>query len=317
LILTPAFLIGNIPLVSYVKTLAQGFFTLVFKYGFKANFKLTESKQDIKTLINENTDKIDLIVCNHTSTLDFLILMSYLQEFQIDSYNFVLKNQITYVPGFGFIMYTNPDVKLNRNWEQDKDTLAKQLDGIKTNGKKQVIIIFPEGTRLNEKKLKEGQEFSVKNNLPVYENLMVPKSKGLWFITNHLSKTNRLGRIWDTTIILPKFIGKDIGLKDILGKTLGDINMIWREVTLPENYEDNETFKTWLLNIWITKDSFIKNYNQIFYHQLESNLSLKHSTKLLLVIFLLSALGIGFNKYGRYYLSISFILSYVFIFFKL
>ena len=63
---------------------------------------------------------------------------------------------------------------------------------------------------LIEQKLKEGNEFSKKNNLPIYENLMVPKSKGLWFIIKHLKKLNKLGRIWDATIILSKFIKKSI-----------------------------------------------------------------------------------------------------------
>lgn len=317
LLITPGLLIGYTPILSYVKTLAQSFFTMVLDKGFKTNFKLGETKQDIKTLINSDTDKIDIIVCNHTSSLDFLLIMSYLQEFEIDSYNFVFKNEITYTPGFGFIMYANPDIKLNRNWEQDKATLGKQLDKIKTNGKKQVILIFPEGTRLTEKKLSEGQDFSKKNNLPVFENLMVPKSKGLWYIVNHLSDSGKLGKIWDVTLILPNFIKKSINTSDIFGKPIGDVNTVWREVILDKNFKNPEDFKSWLLNVWVTKDSFITHNDKIIFNQVYPNNKVKTSTKLLTIILLIGIILLLFNKFSRYYLLGSFILSYILIVFKL
>ena len=317
LLITPALLVGYTPIISYVKTIAQSFFTMILDKGFKTNFKLAETKQNIKELINANTDKIDIIICNHTSTLDFLLIMGYLQEFEIDSYNFVFKNEITYAPGFGFVMYASPDIKLNRNWEQDKETLGKQLDKLKLNGKKQVILIFPEGTRLTEKKLNEGREFSKLNNLPVFENLMVPKSKGLWFIVNHLSDSGKLGKIWDATLIFPNFIKKSIKTNDIFGKPIGDINTIWREVVLDENFKNQEEFKKWLIQLWITKDSLIKHNNNIIYKQVYPNNKTKTSAKLLTVILLLVIIWSLFNKYSRYYLLVSFILSYILIIFKL
>lgn len=317
LLITPSLLIGYTPITSYIKTLCQSFFTLVLINGFKTKFKLAESKQDIKKMINENKDKIDIIICNHTSTFDFLIIMSYLLEFDIDSINFVLKNEISYVPGFGFVIYANTDIKLNRNWEQDKETLGNQLNKLKPNGKKQVILIFPEGTRLTEKKLKEGQDFSLKNNLPVYENLMVPKAKGLWFIINNLKESEKLGRIWDTTLIFPNFLQKTINSADLFGKSMGDINMIWREVELTNDYKNIDKFKKWLMDIWVTKDSFMKHYNKIIYNQINPETNIKTGKKISFILTILVSLGLLFNKYGRYYLFGSFILSYLLIIFKL
>ncbi len=317
LLITPGLLIGSTPIINYVKTLAQSFTSLMLSKGFKTNYKLCETQQNIKQLINENPDKIDVIVCNHTSILDFLLVMSYLEEFEIDSYNFVFKNEILYTPGFGFIMYSCPDIKLNRNWEQDKETLGKQLDKIKSNGKKQVIIIFPEGTRLTETKLKEGQDFSKLNNLPVFDNLMVPKSKGLWFILNHLSETGNLGRIWDVTFILPNYIQKSIKTTDIFTKPIGDVNTIWREVSLNSNFSNPDDFKKWLMNLWVTKDSFIKHHNKLVFNQVYPQEKTKTSNKLLIIILLIGILGCFFNKYTRYYLLGSFLLSYILIIFKL
>jgi 1-acyl-sn-glycerol-3-phosphate acyltransferase len=316
MLLTPALLIGCTPIVNYAKQIINSFITTLITKGFKANLKLAETKQDIKKLINENTDKVDIIVCNHISTFD-LIIAGYLKEFEIDSCNVIFKNEIVYTPGFGYILYANTDIKLKRNWEQDKEALGKQLDNIKPNGKKQVIIIFPEGTRLTEQKLKEGQEFSKLNNLPVYENLMVPKSKGLWFIVNKLSETNKLGRIWDVTFVFPKFLKKSISYSDVFGKSMGDVNAIWREVVLEKDYKDSDAFKKWLINLWVTKDSLIKYHEKIIFNEIYPESKIKTSEKLIAIITLLVFVGLLFNKYGRYYLLGSFILSYILILFKL
>ena len=317
MLITPALLIGYTPIITYVKTLAQSFVTQVMISGFKTNFKLAKSDQDIIKLMNENTELIDIIICNHTSTIDFLVIMSYLQHFNIDSYNFVLKNQIIYTPGFGLIMYASPDIKLNRNWDQDKDTMGKQLDKIKLNGSKQVILIFPEGTRLSETKLKEGQDFSIKKNLPVFSNLLVPKSKGLWFIVKHLKDSNKLGRIWDVTLTIPKFIGKTAYSSKIFGKPLGDIYTVWREVTICTDYKDMDKFKKWLIDLWLTKDSFINNYKNLIYEDIQPNNNIKIGANISIIIILIASFWLIINNYGRYYLLFSFLLTYGLIFFKL
>jgi 1-acyl-sn-glycerol-3-phosphate acyltransferase len=76
---------------------------------------MAKTDKNINYLINQNPELIDIVICNHVSTIDFLIVMAYLQKFNISGYNFVLKNEIIYTPGFGFIMYASQDIKLNRN----------------------------------------------------------------------------------------------------------------------------------------------------------------------------------------------------------
>lgn len=309
ILITPGILFGHTSIISYAKTLTQSFATM----GLINNFKLGQTMQNIKKLINENTNKIDIIVCNHISIFDFYLLACYLKEFEIDSYNIVLKNELVYFPGLGYMIFANSNIRLYRNWDQDIKKLEKQLNTIKLNGKKQVILIFPEGTRISDQKIKEGQKFSKLNNLPVYENLLVPKSKGLWFIINKLSNTNKLGRIWDVTLILPK----KLDYSNKLGKSIDDVNAIWREVVLDKNYKDLNIFKSWLINLWVTKDSLIKNHKKIIYNQIYPKLNVKLSEKINIVIILLGFFGLLMNKYGRYYLLCSFILSYILIFYNI
>ena len=296
--------------------LSQSLTTIALKDGFKADFHLVSSPNNFKELANQNPELIDILVCNHLSTFDFLIIKSYLQYIGIDSFNYFIKNTINYVPGIGLVMYSSTAIKLFRNWEKDKDNLVNQINKIETgpNSNKQFIIIFPEGTRLTSKKLEEGQNFSKSNNLPIYDNLLVPKSKGLWFLVNHLNKSNKLGRIWDLTLAIPKFMKKSAYINDVFGKPIGPVYGMMKELRIDFDAQDSELFKSWLLKNWKIKDDFLKNYNKYIYKKLEFDDPKYRHIAIIALVCLIFSLLLGV-KYGRYYLIMSLIISYIFIIF--
>ena len=203
---------------------------------------------------------------------------------------------------------------MSRNWEKDKHSLANQIDKFETNpnSNKQFIIIFPEGTRSTPKKLEEGQNFSRLNNLPVFDNLLVPKSKGLHFLVNHLNKTNKLGRIWDLTLAIPKFMKQSAYINDVFGKPIGPVYGTIKELKLDFDIQDSELFKSWLLKKWEIKDEFLKNYKKYVYKKLEFNDPKYRHIALIVLICLIFSLLLGV-KYGRCYLIMSIVLSYILI----
>jgi 1-acyl-sn-glycerol-3-phosphate acyltransferase len=320
LFVTPGLLLSNNfiteQILAQAKTLSQTFSTMMLLDGFNIDFFMAKTDKNIEQQINQNPELVDIIVCNHVSTIDFLIVMAYLQKFKIGSFNFVLKNEIIYTPGFGLIMFASPDIKLNRNWETDKQTFGKQLDNIKTSsGNKQVILIFPEGTRINNTKLIEAQQYSINNNLPIFSNLLVPKTKGLWFLINHLAQTSKLGKIWDLTLAIPKFLGTSAYLTDIIGKPIGPVYGIFRELELPTDYNDPDQFKHWFLKTWEVKDEFLQNYKKLIYQKITwDEFKIKNMVGIT-IITLITWLLIT-NKYSRYYVLVSLLLSYLLIFIK-
>jgi 1-acyl-sn-glycerol-3-phosphate acyltransferase len=309
LLIFPGKVFNNNFLTSLPKSLLQSYLCLIFKYLFDLQFHIAT---DIDTeKLNENTDKIDIILANHVSTIDFMLITSYLNCFNIDGFNFVLRDGLLYYPGFGFLLYGNSDIKVKRKWEEDKNTITTQIDKIRLDsGKKQFIIIFCEGTRITEEKLVEGQQFSVQNDFPVYNNLLVPKSKGLQTIISYLNNSNKLGRVWDLSIIMPKFLGKACYINDIFDGKIGDVYTIFRELDLkPLN---NIDFKPWLLNVWKDKDDIISNYKSYEYKKLEMNLKIMHFVYILLTA--ITSYHMLKNKYTRYYLYIVILISYIIIF---
>ncbi len=323
LISVPSMLLGDTGMMGftrYVKVLSQSYNTLLMLWGFKAELYLNttnpSSEIEIKNKMKENPHLIDIIYCNHISTIDFLLLMSYLQYFEIDGFNFVLKKGITYYPGFGVIMYTNPDIKLDRNWETDQKNIVKQIQNIKMTDKKQVLLIFPEGTRFTAEKMIEAQQFAFDNGYTPYQYTMFPKTKGTWLLINSLHNAKKLGRVWDATLIIPKFIRKSAYLSDIMGKALGPVYADFKEIVLPNNFQDMMEFKNWFLDNWKEKDNMIKNYNNNKYKHLE--FKDKHYNH---IAYIMMICTFGFimlsTDFSLYLFLFSVILAYVFIIFKL
>ena len=317
LLITPGFLLSNNTMITFIKKLSQTLTTTILTTAFKTDFYMNQPYEEIKEKMNENLDKIDIIVCNHMSTVDWLLIMTYLQKFNISGINLVLRKGIVYWPGFGLTMYANTDIKVDRHWETDQKNLGKQLNEIKTGNEKQVIIIFPEGTRFTPEKLEEAHKYANENNIPIYNNVLIPKTKGTWFIVNHLAKTNRLGRIWDITLVSPKFINKTAYLEDIFGKELGPLYADFRELQLIDNFPDLEIFRKWFLENWKIKDEFFQKYKDL--QQFEKLTFRDNKYNHLAIITTICTIFTIFltNKWTRYYLLGSLLLAYILIIFKL
>ncbi len=170
-----------------------------------------------------------------------------------------------------------------------------------------IIIIFPEGTRFDKPKLIAAQKFSLDSNIPIYNNLLVPKVKGLWVIYDYLKINNKFGTMYDITIISQKYLGKKAYFKKILKKPIDNVFIINRKLTINENNYDK--FKLWLFNEWKNKDDLIKKYKNINFQKMDFN-KYKNSN-ILKIFFIILFIYLLTFKYVRYYLLIILIISYI------
>lgn len=272
------------------------------KYGFQSETYYTNK---VETLPN----KINIVINNHTGTIDTFILLAFL-KYCNDSESHskwiaLAKKELIYFPGLGLSFNFGNHIKVTRNWDEDKNNIIKQLDEIKEG----TIIIFPEGTRFDEKKFAEAQKFSKENGYPIYDNLLVPKVKGLWTIYKHLKESNKLGNVYDLSIVIPKYLGKKALTKELIFNPMGNIFLIIRKLVFPD-FQEISDFKVWFFNEWKKKDDLIKMHNKIFYQKMNlKDNRLMFGTNLLL--FGLITYGLFTQKYLRYYFIGSMGLAYV------
>ena len=78
------------------------------------------------TIEKTDENKIDVLISNHTSSLDYIILAYILHKFQIFNNYFIYKKEINNI-SFQADCYKD-DIQIDRNWDKDKDAIIQQLD---------------------------------------------------------------------------------------------------------------------------------------------------------------------------------------------
>lgn len=307
IIILPGQLLGfSCKSTQLIKSIGKNIVSYVYSKGYNSKIKISGK------IKHPSKNKINVIIGNHISSLDWGIVLAILDKYELNEWYYVIKRGQINVPSFGMLFGCDNDIKVNKNWLKDQSQFEKQLDKIKTGN----VIIFPAGTRFTIKKYKKAVEFSKKNNIPVYNNLLVPRTKGLWKIISYLNKKDKLDGIYDFTFVLPKYLKKQLFLKDILeSEDLGDTLAIIRRLELPEKkyLDDMVVFKEWLFNQWKNKDRVIENRNKYKYIEYKPRVKISN---IIIIIFCIVLTVILIMKFGWKYLAINYLLSYLVIYLR-
>lgn len=202
-----------------------------------------------------NKNKVDVMIVNHISTVDFIVILDYLYDHGFSNYHFVLKKEIVCVPGIGQLMYFGENVIVQRNWRLDTKTIWNDLDSIPNGG---LLILFPEGTRMSEEKLQASKKYCFDNGIPMYNHLLVPKTKGAWFILNYLKSQCRLGSLYDMTLHANNFQQKKNMFFSNILQGIGRVGFHIRKLDTSNLPVEHIPFQEWFRKIWKEKDQLFE-----------------------------------------------------------
>lgn len=202
-----------------------------------------------------------LVVCNHQTWADILLLQSYLLD-DIPPLKFFTKSQLIWLPFIGLAMYALgfPYVKrvdreaVKKNPElrnADKDNVLKVCKGFKNHPTS--ILNFLEGTRrTHEKHQHQGSH---------YQHLLKPKAGGIAYIFEGMG--SNLDGVVDVTLIYPD--GAPTFWDFLQGKCRRVIfDARYRELPeLSTSSADDRQLKAevarWVGDIWSEKDQLIED----------------------------------------------------------
>ena len=254
------------------------------------------------------SDKVDILISNHITTIDFVVYLSVLRQFDNRDVYFVLKRDLIFIPGGGFTLCVGPDIKLNRKLEDDQESIINSVKKMKSG----IIIIMPEGTRFTPEKQELAKKYSIDNNLPVFKNTLFPKMKGIYLISKILNENNKLGKIIDFSTIIENFHLKTARMKDLLTKPLGKTFSVIRTYNIPIKYLDNyEKFKKWFLKLWQKKDNILDNIcNAPNYDYMILKPELKSKDYMIIVVMITLFIYLIMHSNGLF-LPFSFLVSYI------
>ncbi len=224
----------------------------------------------------EGLDQVDyegwyLVVCNHQSWVDILVLQKLLTG-KAPFLKFFLKQELIWVPVLGVAWWALDFPFMKR---YSKEYLAKhpEMKGkdIETTRKacekfKHIpvsIMNFLEGTRFTPEKHERQQS--------PYHYLLKPKSGGIAFVLSAMS--GQLSTMIDVTIVYDR--DGPVGLWDLMSGRLSRIIVRIKKREIPEEYAQGDyegdpefraRFQSWVNSIWAEKDRLIgelKCQNQI------------------------------------------------------
>lgn len=141
---------------------------------------------------------------------------------------------------------------VNRKLKEDTNTLNKISYKWRRENKPLQIILFPEGTNFNRRKLsKENSEFLKKNSIRECKNLLFPYS-GIFNLL--ISKFEEIKNIYDLTIIYKLKDKRLIGEYEILFN-LSNPNL---EIIINlDRYKNKNIDELWLYKLWEKKDALL------------------------------------------------------------
>ncbi|TKY87527.1 hypothetical protein EX895_003541 [Sporisorium graminicola] len=155
---------------------------------------------------------------NHQVYTDWLYLwcLAYYADLA-DSILIILKKSLKWVPFIGWGMQFYRFIFLARNWASDQAQLTKQLGEVASQNhtpapgetpstntaKKLLLLIFPEGTLVSSQTRPISAKFAEKTGIKDLENVLLPRSTGLFFCLRTLAK--EMDDLWlvDFTIGYP------------------------------------------------------------------------------------------------------------------
>ena len=147
---------------------------------------------------------------------------------------------------------------LKRRWEQDESYLNTVLSYFVDSSACLQLLLFPEGTNLEEGSKIKSDSFAEKNNLPCYDYVLHPRVRGFTYCIEKL-RQGRLDAIHDVTIgYSQNYCFQEMDL--LKGNVPDEIHFHLRRYSDKELPRDTKGLETWCCERWKEKEERLKNF---------------------------------------------------------
>lgn len=239
--------------------------SMVALWSYSAEYYIQELGDDVWDLIDKRT----LVLFNHQSTADVPLIMHAFNSRQNISDNIMwIMDHVFKFTNFGIISWAHGDFfikggKVHR--EASLSTLGSHLTEFYLPRGRRWLVLFPEGGFLKNRK-PTSQRFARKNNLPILENVALPRVGALKVILDnvaalhHQDEDDKIKFVLDVTIAYPG--GRPLDLQTIFGGWRPTCNTIfhYRRWNIEEIPRSEEALTTWLYDRYQEKENILQDY---------------------------------------------------------
>lgn len=231
--------------------ISKPFFKNVCKYN-NCNITFPQSN---------NNNKIDVFIMNHISFLDMLV-----------AYYSTRNKKSAFVAGHALKKISGLEIYDKTVFEIEKgltkeDVCTKFINFINNYEDLELIGLSPEGNILTRENYEKSVNYCIKNNIPVFKNVLYPRFVAFHGIISALQKTNKLGKIYITTAYFPEEseMPTDHDTDSLFGKFSLLSLLVFRKIpniswsTVETEIKDDEDIDEWLVNQFRKIDETLEN----------------------------------------------------------
>ncbi|XP_076466406.1 1-acyl-sn-glycerol-3-phosphate acyltransferase delta-like [Babylonia areolata] len=205
-----------------------------------------------------------LVMMNHKYDIDWLMAWILSERFgMLGGTKIFGKEMLRYVPLIGWAWYFTESIFLKRQWDHDRRIIAHDVARIVDypEGYWITVLLFPEGTRFTEEKLKASQEVCRAKGYPMTKHTLLPRTKG--FVLSMHGMKGKVPALYNATVGFPSTGPKPTLMNIINGVPLLAHFHVVRVPLEEVPIETDEACGVWLRDVFRQKDQlyddFLKN----------------------------------------------------------
>lgn len=164
---------------------------------------------------------------------------------------------------------------LSRNWTTDEKLMKEGISIFSETSFPLQLLFFPEGTDLSPSNKERGHRYAEKNNLPKYENVLHPRTKGFCLCVEELRKYKEPLTLVNISV---GYIGPMPQNEHDIASGLwpAEIHFHAKQEPLASLPSDEQGLAQWLKRCWQDKEKELKG----FYSQKRFSASYLSDTKI-------------------------------------
>ena len=245
-------------LFTFMNFISKPFFKKVCEYN---NCDIT-----LPDTSSNNNKKINVLIMNHISFLDMLI--AYYSARNKKS-AFVGGQALKNISGFDVFDKTVFQIEKGLTKEE---VCTKMIEFMNHYEDLELIGLSPEGNILTKENYQKSVDYCMKNNIPVFKNVLYPRFVAFHGIISALRKTNKLGKIYVTTAYFSEEseMPTDKDTDSLFGKFSLLSLLVFRKTpkiswsTIETEIKDDKDIDEWLINQFRKIDKELDNLKIFF-----------------------------------------------------
>ncbi|CAG0914501.1 unnamed protein product, partial [Notodromas monacha] len=220
---------------------------------------ILESQQWVHDIVGHRKG---LIMMNHSYEIDGQVAWAIADNYSLLGNAKVLaKKELLFVPIIGWTWFFAEIFFMERDWSRDRAVLDDHIESVCNWPEPFWLLLYPEGTRFTPSKHAASLEFARSKDLPILENLLMPRTKGFVFLRQRISR--QVKDIYDILMVFDEeSSGRRVNLSSVLRGEPSICRVFMKHYCIDDVPMEEEGAKNWLLDRFKEKDELFSYFRK-------------------------------------------------------